>query len=102
LVVRSAPRTRFELFDAAEDPAMAAALVSEMHADRPSAPGDPGLQVVMGDDATPLPGGNHLPRALQRVRPGSNAVFTVGDGTVLKLFRRIEAGRIPRSRCART
>jgi maltose alpha-D-glucosyltransferase / alpha-amylase len=93
LVVRNAPRTRFELFDAAEDSVMAAALVSEVHGEGAS-PGGPGLDVVLSD-AAGLPDGNHPPQPLERGRPGSNVVFTVGEGAVLKLFRRIEAGPNP-------
>jgi maltose alpha-D-glucosyltransferase / alpha-amylase len=94
LVVRSAPGLRYELFDAAEDPAMAAALVGEARAGR-SAPGARGLEVVPGDGASPRPEEPQMPRALQRVRPGSNALFRIGRGTVLKLFRRIETGLNP-------
>jgi maltose alpha-D-glucosyltransferase/alpha-amylase len=94
LFVRSAPRARYELFDAAEDSAMAGALVGELQGEAPSSDAS-GLEVVLGEAAAALPDGNHVPRSLQRGRPGSNAVFTVDDGTVLKLFRRLEAGPNP-------
>jgi maltose alpha-D-glucosyltransferase / alpha-amylase len=93
LGVRSGRGGTYELFDAAGDPEMAAALVGAMRGG--SEPGHPELEVILGDTATTLPDGNDTPRTLQRVRPGSNAVFTVGDGAVMKLFRRIEPGPNP-------
>jgi maltose alpha-D-glucosyltransferase / alpha-amylase len=94
LTVRRRPGARYELFDAAEDPAMAAALVREISGNG-AAPDARGLDVVLADGARPLPDGDQALRPLQRVRPGSNAVFAVGRRTVLKLFRRIEAGPNP-------
>jgi maltose alpha-D-glucosyltransferase/alpha-amylase len=93
LLVRSTPQTRYELFDASEDPSMATALVQQIDGASPS--GGSRLEVVRGEAANPRVHENATPRTLQPVRPESNAVFAMGDVAVLKLFRRIETGPNP-------
>jgi maltose alpha-D-glucosyltransferase / alpha-amylase len=91
LLVRRAPRARYELFDAAEDPGLATAFVKQLH----GAAGDAWhshIEVVRDDSAARLPDVSEPPRLLQRARRGSNVVFAVGDRAVLKLFRQVETG----------
>jgi maltose alpha-D-glucosyltransferase / alpha-amylase len=93
VTVRRTPHIRYQLFDAAEEPGMAAAVLRQMRVSASRAD-ESQLEFVSARDNASLPE-DDAPRALQRVRRGSNAVFAVGDRIVLKLFRRVEAGPNP-------
>ena len=95
LRVHQTPGRRFDLFDAAEDSVMASAVVAQATDDLHASRRAQAVDIVGHPSAAPHPVEADEAHPLQRVRRGSNAVFAVGPGAVLKLFRRIESGPNP-------
>ena len=95
LAVRTAPRTRFELFDAAEDRALAGAFLHHLSTSEPMRGLHGTIGLVVPDEKTARAALRHAPRYLKRTRRGSNALMAVGGSIVLKLFRQVEEGPNP-------
>ena len=85
---------RYEIFDAAEDPRLADALVEHV-ASSGTLSGIAGTLRVIVPDGANADTVRAAARRLRRLRRGSNALVAIGGRVVLKLFRQLEPGPHP-------